>query len=352
MQWRVVLALLAVAAVVILVLLKGKDHGERAEPRARPEQITAVERARERQAVRGDEDIEPGEVEEESEPYRGPLRVVAVPVETGQPALRDQTIPAPEGPNLVKGILQDPGGAPLPAQMIEIWQEGMRVERIASDERGRFEVVPPKGKPFDLAFPLRRYKGVVAGVQPGTKDLVFRTTREPYRRNVCIKVLFPDGTPAEGAIARIRWPRRAGRTDEHGVTWLEQLPAIELRIVADPPLPLAREDLMSSPPIVALPAGQEIVVTLATGKRITGTVFDPDGRPAARVYVYAATYRVQRQISTDDQGRFTVLLPGYAEGPWAIHAFYPPTGSSSETLQVRLGEDVTLHLQRKLPSRK
>ncbi|MHC4138033.1 MAG: hypothetical protein ACYS0K_24090, partial [Planctomycetota bacterium] len=272
--------------------------------------------------------------------------------EASQPALRDQAIPPPEGTKLVTGILQDPDGAPLPAQMIEILQNGARVGRIASDESGRFEVSPPKGKPFDFAFPLRRHKGVVAGVQPGTKDLVFRTTREPYRRNVRIKVLFPDGTPAEGAIARIGWPRRAGRTDEHGVTWLEQLPAIELCIVADPPLPLAREDLISSPPTVALPEGQEIVVTLATSEPISGTVFDADGRPAARVYVVAVAERMQRQISTDDQGRFSVLLPGYMEGTWLIDAFDPRTKDHSEILQARLGDEVTLRLQRKLTSRK
>lgn len=229
--------------------------------------------------------------------------------------------------------------APEPA--IESWfrlratRNGELVSWAVSEDDGSFSLVVPSAGPVDIDAhgnwlntndPARRREalfGVLKGVQPGAAGVEVRTEVLQAGGRIEVLVLGPYGAPAAGAHVRAR-ELRSGHEEQisvngNGVGALVVSGSVPWDLFATPAdsesvlewLPARREQVV---------AGSEaVVLTLRQGKRVTGVVLDPEGRPTQRA-------------------QLTIDLPGSAVGP-EVHLPDPEDGVPDSITEITLSPE-------------
>ena len=225
-------------------------------------------------------------------------------------------------PAAIEGVVKGPDGKPVAGAVVLARRaEGSpyaRDRRTATGGDGRFRFDAPEPGPYDLrieapGFAARTIRGAAPGTphqitldRGGTLEGTVLDARGAPVAGARIEAWDMGGAFFAGSFASDpRLGRVRGRSDTRGRFRLEGLPPGLLGLTASATgMGFARR--------ASLRAGDRVQLILAPGSSLSGTVFDPSGKPAAGVVVQVEPEDPGSQRSfaapqtTDARGRFEI----------------------------------------------
>jgi len=252
------------------------------------------------------------------------------------------------GAAMLRGVLLDDKGRPLADGWVRAIRPEEEDETARTDSEGRFEIALLPGETVNLELKgVSNEDGIsesdtwtasLKGVTAGSEGVVLRASRIERGRSLRVRVLLPDGSPAENAhitgdgLEAFEW--------SNGVATFRGLPAKRIRVGAYYPVDPAPEilsALVEPLGIEVMPQGQEIVLRFRVAAPIGGTIVDPDGRPVAGVELRLEgpdDLVIFRR--TDGQGRFKIKIAADQAGPLRIKATHD-VGDGSTRIAIKEG---------------
>lgn len=227
------------------------------------------------------------------------------------------------------GVAMTPRGQTWRGGRIATIRGKWPISITTTDSDGCFEATVPANEEvtlqayFEDEEPLLREPGDEApvgvtgsllGVRAGDRDLVLQLRVEPRDRALSVKVLSPAGGPVVGATVRFfdrsEDPLSQGVTNAVGLAAIQGLPARNLMVEVSPPNgDPAAADWTKSIVRNVVPEGQELIIRLRPGFRISGVVLKPDGEPCAGAMVSTLIRRPDFGLVTvGSDGRFSLLF--------------------------------------------
>jgi len=258
---------------------------------------------------------------------------------------------------ILEGRVEDPQGRPLDAASITVQRVDPTAVRLAwsgsppqggetvTRADGRFEVRGLRsGEPVDLLVKREGYAArTVTGFRPPLEEPV-KVVLSPALR-ISGRILDEKGDPIAAAQAVLRRDdgiAGVGSTDGEGRFTLEAVPSGRLALDASAQgyLPVRMEKIEMADGVSL--EGLEIV--LPRGAALEGTVFTPDGSPAAGAMVSAlpapggrmSALFVMPETRTESDGRYR--LEGLPKGTHSISARHPAYQNAVRDLEIQEDE--------------
>jgi RNA polymerase sigma-70 factor (ECF subfamily) len=231
---------------------------------------------------------------------------------------------------LVRGRVEGPEGAPVTMARLEVRQADRTVGHGGTGEDDTFEVRVPREGTFDLVLAgrldpgspheSRILRGELKDMRAGATGLVLRARAVEATRTVRVRVLAPDGSPAEASVLASPSARPFYVVTSGGIAELAGLPDEEVQVQVSG----AWEWSWLDPkPLRVIPAGQEVTLRFRKAGTIVGRVLLPDGSPAAQASV--AALRGKDELATcyaAADGSFGLALEPGTEGPLRLRALH------------------------------
>ncbi|KAF0243440.1 MAG: hypothetical protein FD180_3330 [Planctomycetota bacterium] len=279
-----------------------------------------------------------------------------------------------EDAGLASGVVLTPRGLAWKGGAVAAVEKegtlGWSISTAATDIEGRFEITVPLGKTVILVpeFGEReptikesadeapvRVIGSLGGVKAGDRDLVLQLQVEPLDRSLKIRVESPTGKAVAGApvslFEQLETPLSSRITNAVGLAEFPGLPARMLMVeVSPPPGDPAAAEWVKGIVRRVVPEGQELVVRLRAGFRISGVILKPNGEPCAGASVCTMIRRPDSGVVTvGADGRFSLLFDSEDVDLLDLEAWGEADGlrvSASVKLRDRSVREVTIRLER------
>jgi RNA polymerase sigma-70 factor (ECF subfamily) len=231
------------------------------------------------------------------------------------------------------GRVVGPDGEPVPHAPVAIVQAGGRSTQATADAEGRFEAVVAPNGALDLSFdgliPPDRgpsatdtgLRGHLAGIAPGTRDVVLRCERVARDRTLRVLVVAPDGTPVTDAPF---WYATGGATGQGTMAFAKTGREGRATLTGLTPDELALSTMISgewyaSVEQRAKPDGGEVTLAYRRAIVVAGTAAWPDGSVPKKCDARLCRGEVSMcGNDTDASGRFRLLAPAGEAGPYVV----------------------------------
>ncbi|MDJ0522968.1 MAG: carboxypeptidase regulatory-like domain-containing protein [Planctomycetota bacterium] len=230
---------------------------------------------------------------------------------------------------VLSGRLLDPTGAPIIMAQVGARRGDALVGSGHTDAQGRFRLLLKPGGPVDVAFRGDVWRDAVSGGRyhgrlplvasvprtpvPG-KGIVLRAAAIPAESELRVRVLLPDGKPAQG-FRVVLTPTPVGTegrstTDAEGRVRYAKLTTQPVTLDVGPPR-ARHHELAAQRETNVLPGGDEIVIRLAAPVLLEGVAVDAAGAPieGASVMCNLSLSGSLPAVKTAADGRFTLALP-------------------------------------------
>jgi protocatechuate 3,4-dioxygenase beta subunit len=232
---------------------------------------------------------------------------------------------------VIEGVVEDETGRRLSGAKVYVWTQDdpampWAARNLETDRDGRFRADSLAHGEYRIRVTLAgRPPEVVKDVRSGTKGLRI-TLRQG--RTITGRVVGPDDRPVAGV--RVHAMRegsiQSAVSKRDGTFEIRGLEGGEYRVNASPRGKVGLRGTVRE----GVPAGSTgLVLRLAVGLTITGTVVDESGRPVAGAFVFASGTNARGEqrpapsnaARTDEAGRFTIT--GVDEGSYDISVSVP-----------------------------
>ncbi len=182
---------------------------------------------------------------------------------------------------------------------------------------GKFSLLVPPGQTVDLRLTGAVMTGSARAVTPGTTDVELKAEQIVTDRTLTVRVVSPAGQPLAGVEVVVATAKV--RTDVAGQAVFRDLASTSVKIAL-----ASGDDWFERRwvgPVVAevVPSGQTVELRLRDAVELSGQL---EGFDAVKiVHVFAGDHQIH-SARPDDKGRFVLLVPRGASGPYTVRVVY------------------------------